>query len=92
MKITARAVFAGMSALAIAACSQAEEEPAAEEIVAEETQAAETAEETAAAAPEEVFEVCDENGNRYPSEADAQAAGLSEAEYGATFCDYFPEE
>lgn len=30
--------------------------------------------------------VCDENGNRYSSSADAEAAGLSQAQYGATYC------
>lgn len=29
---------------------------------------------------------CDEAGNRYNTEADAKAAGLSEAEYRATYC------
>jgi hypothetical protein len=29
---------------------------------------------------------CDGAGNRYSSEAEAKAAGLSEAEYGATYC------
>ena len=36
----------------------------------------------------EAYEVCDEEGNRYPSEADAEAAGLERAEYGATFCEF----
>lgn len=29
---------------------------------------------------------CDENGNRYNTVADAKAAGLTDAEYGATYC------
>jgi hypothetical protein len=29
---------------------------------------------------------CDENGNRYNTVAEAKAAGLSEAQYGATYC------
>ncbi len=29
---------------------------------------------------------CDGEGNRYASEAEAQAAGLEPAEYGATYC------
>ena len=29
---------------------------------------------------------CDEAGNRYSSEAEAKAVGLTEAEYGATYC------
>jgi hypothetical protein len=41
------------------------------------------------AAAEADFEVCDENGNRYPSEEAAQKAGLEEAQYGATYCQYF---
>lgn len=31
-------------------------------------------------------EVCDEKYNRYQTEADAKAAGLTDAEYGATYC------
>lgn len=40
---------------------------------------------------EQAFVVCDENGNRYASEEDAVAAGLSEAQYGATYCQYFED-
>jgi hypothetical protein len=29
---------------------------------------------------------CDENGNRYNTEAEAKAAGLTDAQYGATYC------
>ena len=29
---------------------------------------------------------CDENGNRYATETDARAAGLTEAQFGATYC------
>lgn len=45
----------------------------------------------ATAETDETYEVCDESGNRYASEADAAAAGLSYAEYGATFCEYIEE-
>lgn len=34
----------------------------------------------------EAIEVCDGDGNRYASEAEAEAAGLDRAEYGATYC------
>ena len=36
----------------------------------------------------QVFEICDADGNRYPSEADAEAAGLDRAEYGAMVCEF----
>ena len=32
------------------------------------------------------MEVCDEAGNRYASDAEAEAAGLDPAQYGATYC------
>jgi len=41
------------------------------------------------ASAEASFEVCDESGNRYPSEEAARQAGLEEAQYGATYCQYF---
>lgn len=36
--------------------------------------------------PNEQIVVCDENGNRYSTEAEAKAAGLTSAQYGATYC------
>jgi hypothetical protein len=33
--------------------------------------------------------ICDENGNRYANEQEAAATGLTEAQYGATYCQYF---
>lgn len=93
MKPTTKALVAAMSALAVAACSGATEEAPTEEAPTEEaaTEEAEPAasqSETSVAQSTEVFEVCDADGNRYPSEADAEAAGLERAEYGATFCEY----
>jgi uncharacterized lipoprotein NlpE involved in copper resistance len=41
---------------------------------------------------EEDSTVCDENGNIYTSEQEAKKAGLSEAQYGATYCDYMKDE
>jgi len=35
--------------------------------------------------------ICDENGNIYTTEQEAKAAGLSESQYGATYCQYFDE-
>lgn len=32
------------------------------------------------------MEVCDDAGNRYASDAEAEAAGLVPAQYGATYC------
>ncbi len=78
-----------MSAFVIAGCSgAAEEEPAKSDAVeAAEASTAEVV--TAEPAPStDAFEVCDADGNRYASEADAEAAGLDRAEYGATFCEY----
>lgn len=66
---------------ATAACS-----PASEEVEGGMATKGLQAEADTAASEAETFEVCDENGNRYPSEEDAEAAGLSRAEYGATFC------
>ena len=85
MRVSVKTILAAISAFAIVGCSgAAEEEPAVETA---ETNAAEVA--TAQPAPStEAFEVCDADGNRYASEADAEAAGLDRAEYGATFCEY----
>lgn len=81
---------AGVLALAMAACgtpaeSEAEAEASGEEVVVEEVT-------NEAAGDDEVYEVCDGEGNRYPSEQAAVDAGLSEAEYGATYCDYIDAE
>lgn len=86
-------ILAAAGALAIAGCSgAAEEEPAAETAqeapAMAETAGSDPAGDTVAGESAEVFEVCDADGNRYPSEADAEAAGLDRAEYGATFCEY----
>ena len=48
---------------------------------------AETA--TSEASVEDTIVICDEDGNRYASEEEAKAAGLDEAQYGATYCQYF---
>ena len=88
MKPTTKALVAAMSALAVAACSGATEEAPTEEAATEEAEPAASQSETSVAQSTEVFEVCDADGNRYPSEADAEAAGLGRAEYGATFCEY----
>ncbi|QZD93178.1 hypothetical protein K3162_03875 [Qipengyuania xiapuensis] len=48
---------------------------------------AETA--TSEASAEDTIVICDEDGNRYASEEEAKAAGLDEAQYGATYCQYF---
>lgn len=82
-------ILAAIASLSLVACSGATEEEPTEEVVAEETIPAEGASEAVASESSEVFEVCDEDGNRYPSDADAEAAGLDRAEYGATFCEYF---
>ena len=88
MRASAKSVFAVVCALSVVACSGAAEEETTEEEVVEETAPAEATSDVAVTASTEVFEVCDEDGNRYPSEADAEAAGLDRAEYGATFCEY----
>jgi hypothetical protein len=39
-----------------------------------------------------VISICDEFGNRYPSEAEPKAKGLEMHQYGATYCpEYKPE-
>jgi|GEM_PF-2931886 len=75
-----------VAAVAVAACSEASEEAVQEKVTAEEATVAEAQSEPDFQAAE-TWEVCDENGNSYPSEADAEAAGLDRAEYGATFCE-----
>jgi len=39
---------------------------------------------------EEIMVVCDERGVRYGSECEAERAGLSRPEYGATYCNVLP--
>lgn len=87
MKTSAKIMLAIVSTLSVAACSGATEEESAQDVTTEEAAPAPAASEAAVATSSEVFEVCDENGKSYPSEADAEAAGLDRAEYGATFCD-----
>ncbi|WP_226698824.1 hypothetical protein [Qipengyuania gaetbuli] len=83
MKMMYGTSCAVVGALLVAACG-APAQPEAEEEVA----AAAAEVEAPAAQETEAFEVCDADGNRYPSEADAEAAGLDRAEYGATFCEF----
>ncbi|RGP41163.1 hypothetical protein BPTFM16_01459 [Altererythrobacter insulae] len=79
-----RLLIIANSALILAACSgQGEEPETVEEVDATEVEA--ELPETS----ETAFEVCDENGNRYASEEAAKEAGLEEAQYGATYCQYF---
>lgn len=78
-------ICASVAALAITACSNAADDNAEDKVEVEETNSVATQDEMDTAT--EVWEVCDEFGNRYPSEADAEAAGLDRAEYGATFCE-----
>ena len=84
MTIRIKTCWIALPIVALAACSepgdQATEAAPVEAVVAD-------AEESAPA--ETNFEVCDENGNRYPSEDAAKEAGLEEAQYGATYCQYF---
>ncbi|MCJ8189894.1 hypothetical protein [Sphingomicrobium aestuariivivum] len=90
------------AALALASCGEVDdadmeleteaeiiEEPTAT-AAAEPDATAEAGEEATAdsADSEDSYEVCDEDGNRYPSEQAAKDAGLEEAQYGATYCDY----
>lgn len=88
MRASAKSFFAVVCALSVVACSGAAEEETTQEEVVEETAPTEATSDAAVKESTEVFEVCDEDGNRYPSEADAEAAGLDRAEYGATFCEY----
>ena len=89
-------VILGSSLLLLAACgAQPDQGEEGDDALAVETDAAVSSEQSNATTVSSVetegdageFEVCDENGNRYPSEADAEAAGLSMAEYGATYCE-----
>ena len=98
MKIgkTMRAAVVAGAVIGLAACGDTSED------VTDET--AEATEETTELAEEAIEEVtgdgeattgemtiCDEDGNRYASEEDAAAAGLEEAQYGATYCEYIEE-
>jgi hypothetical protein len=58
------------------------------------TEESATTEEIATETPvvEDNTPICDENGNVYASEAEAKAAGLNEAQYGATYCQYIDDE
>ena len=80
-------VCATLAVFTVAACSDASDESVEGEAAVIESIPAE-AQNEGDAQTAEVWEVCDEDGNRYPSEADAEAAGLDRAEYGATYCEY----
>lgn len=76
------------------ACGAPDEVAEAEaEVAAESGTEVEPASETEAVATgetaEDTIEICDEDGNRYASDEEAKAAGLDEAQYGATYCQYF---
>lgn len=93
MRTSFKTVLATLSVLSIGACLGAvEQEPAQEagleEAATAEAASADAADDTAETESTKAFEVCDADGNRYTSEADAEAAGLDRAEYGATFCEY----
>lgn len=79
-----RLLIIASSAFILAACSGPSEEPETVEQVEAAAVEAELPETS-----ETDFEVCDENGNRYASEEAAKEAGLEEAQYGATYCQYF---
>ncbi|MDE1467211.1 hypothetical protein [Aurantiacibacter sp. D1-12] len=70
-----------VAALALAGCEQAAEAPEVEPV-----------EPTEDVVLEETLDICDENGNRYASNEEAEAAGLEPAQYGATYCQYFEGE
>ena len=98
MKIgkTMRAAVVAGAVFGLAACGDSAEDVTDEtaEATEETTEAVEEATEEVAEAGEAASEemtICDENGNRYASEEDAAAAGLEEAQYGATYCQYFEE-
>ena len=89
MKSSAITVIATVSALVIAGCSGATEEEPVENVVVEAGEANPAESGALPSAPStEAYEVCDADGNRYASDADAEAAGLERAEYGATYCEY----
>ena len=84
MTIRSTTCWIALLIAALAACSEPGDQ--ATEAAPVETEVADTEGSTPAEAD---FEVCDENGNRYPSEYAAKEAGLEEAQYGATYCQYF---
>ncbi|MBW0144019.1 hypothetical protein [Sphingomicrobium clamense] len=82
----------GASLLMLSACDSADETTAeATEEAVEEVEATDGAMEPMASEEETAMEICDENGNRYPNEEAAKEAGLEEAQYGATYCEYIEE-
>ena len=83
MRMLSGSSCAIVGALLVAACGAPAQPEAEEEAVEAAVEA-----EAPATPSTEAYEVCDEKGNRYPSEADAEAAGLERAEYGATFCEF----
>ena len=94
MKSLITAAAAGTSLLLTGACGApdevAEVEPeAAAESGTQIDSATEAEVVTVEQAAEDNVEICDEDGNRYASDEEAKAAGLDEAQYGATYCQYF---
>lgn len=81
-------MLAAASIFSVAACSGPTEEHTTKDVTSEEAPPSPSPSGAAAVTEPEVFEFCDENGDHYPSETDAEAAGLDRAEYGATFCDH----
>ncbi|WP_260484301.1 hypothetical protein [Sphingomicrobium flavum] len=71
------------AALLISACSSADETAneatTTDNVIVEE-------ETTLTNTQDSAMSVCDDAGNRYASDAEAQAAGLDPAQYGATYC------
>ena len=84
MKFHLKSVVIALPIVALAACTAPEEDMNAAEAV--DPMAGEVGQQETS---EGAFEVCDESGNRYPSEDAAKAEGLEEAQYGATYCQYF---
>ena len=84
MTVRSTTCWIALPIVALAACSEPNDQ--APEAAPVETVVADAEESTSA---DTDFEVCDENGNRYPSEEAAKEAGLEEAQYGATYCQYF---
>ncbi|MBX7492619.1 hypothetical protein K3163_05295 [Qipengyuania sp. 1NDW9] len=94
MKKLITAAAAGTILLLTAACGAPDEvaeveAEAATESGTEVDPATEAETATSEAVAEDTIVICDEDGNRYASEEQAKAAGLEEAQYGATYCQYF---
>ena len=94
MKKLITAAAAGTVLLLTGACGSPDEVAEVEaEAAAESGTEVDPATDAEAATTEEPAEdtivICDEDGNRYASEEEAKAAGLDEAQYGATYCQYF---